>query len=191
MSKTKGIYKCFGCGASGDSIEFLMKTKNIVYIDAIKWLAEFYKITLEEEVPIDKRVYKRPEMPKDALSKKWIDWFAARGISYDTLLKMKVSQVNEWMPVAKGITDTVCFNYFRNGELINIKYRADNKDFKLAKDAELIFYNLDAIKGHNYIVITEGEIDALSVYQSGITSVISEQLLGIDKRLQSDSDIGR
>lgn len=35
-----GIYKCFGCGEGGDALSFIMKTKNIEFIDLIKELAE-------------------------------------------------------------------------------------------------------------------------------------------------------
>jgi twinkle protein len=77
------------------------------------------------------------------------------------------------MPKAQKEVPTICFNYFRDEELINIKFRAKDKDFKLAKDAELIFYNLDALKDVRECVIVEGEIDCLSYYESGIYNVVS------------------
>ena len=48
VSPTKGIYKCFGCGAAGDSIKFVMEIERISYIEAIKTLAKKYNIELEE-----------------------------------------------------------------------------------------------------------------------------------------------
>jgi twinkle protein len=77
------------------------------------------------------------------------------------------------MPKANKETTAICFNYYRNGELVNIKYRAAQKDFKLEKDAELIFYNLDAIKEEKTAIIVEGEIDCLSMHESGIYNVVS------------------
>jgi twinkle protein len=70
------------------------------------------------------------------------------------------------MPKTKSEVEAICFNYFRDGELINVKYRAKDKDFKLEKDAELIFYNLDSLKNAEIGIIVEGEIDALSVAES-------------------------
>lgn len=47
------------------------------------------------------------------------------------------------------------------------------KYFKLSKDSELIFYNLDCLEGAKECVIVEGEIDALSVYEAGYYTVLS------------------
>ena len=77
------------------------------------------------------------------------------------------------MPQTKKEENTIQFNYFINNELINIKYRDGKKNFKLVKGAEKIFYNIDSTVGHNYVVIVEGEMDALSFVEAGISSVIS------------------
>ena len=96
-----------------------------------------------------------------------------RGISQSTLKRLKVTQGKEWMPKAKSIVDCIFFNYYLDGQLINIKYRAKNKDFKLYKDAEKIFYNLDSIKLDNECIIVEGEWDALAFTECNINNVIS------------------
>lgn len=41
-------YYCFGCGAAGDVISFVMKSENLDYIDAVRALAERSGITLPE-----------------------------------------------------------------------------------------------------------------------------------------------
>ena len=41
-----GIYKCFGCGAGGDALSFIMKTKNIEFMDLIKDLAQEFGLEL-------------------------------------------------------------------------------------------------------------------------------------------------
>jgi hypothetical protein len=60
------------------------------------------------------------------------------------------------MPQVQSERNVICFNYFREGQLINVKYRDGEKNFKLVKDAEKIFYNLDGIKGQKEIYIVEG-----------------------------------
>lgn len=45
----KGIFKCFGCGESGDVISFLMKYDQLSYTEALKYLAERYNIFYEEK----------------------------------------------------------------------------------------------------------------------------------------------
>lgn len=47
VDPSKQIYKCFGCGASGDSIKFLQEHKGFQFHEAIEWLAEKYNIALE------------------------------------------------------------------------------------------------------------------------------------------------
>ncbi len=48
VSPTKEIYKCFGCGKSGNAIGFVMDHEKYSYVEALRWLAAKYNITLEE-----------------------------------------------------------------------------------------------------------------------------------------------
>ncbi|MEO6671177.1 MAG: DNA primase [Ferruginibacter sp.] len=48
VSPVKEIYKCFGCGKSGNTIGFLMEHEKLSYIEALRWLANKYNIQLEE-----------------------------------------------------------------------------------------------------------------------------------------------
>lgn len=48
VSASKEIYKCFGCGKSGNTISFLMEHEKFGYIDAIKWLANKYGVEIQE-----------------------------------------------------------------------------------------------------------------------------------------------
>lgn len=48
VSPAKEIYKCFGCGKSGNSITFLMEHDKLSYVEALKWLAKRYNIEIEE-----------------------------------------------------------------------------------------------------------------------------------------------
>jgi len=49
VSETKGFYHCFGCGAHGTPISFLMEHDNLDFVTAIKYLAE--KVGME--VPLN------------------------------------------------------------------------------------------------------------------------------------------
>ena len=53
VSPTKEIYKCFGCGRSGNSISFLMEHEKYSYVEALKWLANKYNIEIEETFATD------------------------------------------------------------------------------------------------------------------------------------------
>lgn len=172
VNKEKNLFKCFGCGKSGDAIAFLMDHENIDYIAAIRWIAGKYNISIEEDTT--KKSYERPLLRPSKLSQKPLSWLTTeRGISQETLNHFNITEATEWMPKAQKETQVVCFNYYRDGELINIKFRGGGKDFKMAKNAELIFYNLDAIKEEDTAIIVEGEIDCLSLHECGIYNVVS------------------
>ena len=47
VSPAKQIYHCFGCGASGDAIKFVMEIEKLSYKEAIEKLATFYNFKLE------------------------------------------------------------------------------------------------------------------------------------------------
>jgi twinkle protein len=102
-----------------------------------------------------------------------IKYFEGRCIYQQSLLDFKITESVRYMPKLEKEVNTINFNYFREGELVNIKFRPAKKAFVMVKDAELIFYNLDAIKDSEWCVITEGEIDCISFHQSGIKEVVS------------------
>lgn len=51
VSPVKGFYKCFGCGASGDAVKFIMEHEHYTYPDALRFLAKKYHIEIEETTP--------------------------------------------------------------------------------------------------------------------------------------------
>jgi DNA primase len=48
VSPAKEIYKCFGCGRSGNTIGFLMEHEKYSYVEALRWLAQKYNVEIEE-----------------------------------------------------------------------------------------------------------------------------------------------
>ncbi|MDR1089677.1 MAG: toprim domain-containing protein [Prevotella sp.] len=149
----EGLYKCHYCGWAGSVGE----------------KRDLYNFAME------KKVYKKPKWSnKTELSDKLVKYFEGRCISQATLKAMRVSEGMEKMPQKENKPcNTVQFNYFLNGELINIKYRTGDKCFKLVSGAELILWNIDSMAGQKEVIITEGEIDALSFAECGYKSVVS------------------
>jgi len=121
------------------------------------------------------KVYVRPLTPEvvEEVSTNVEKWFERRGISKNTLKALKVTEGQEFMPQTGQNENTIHFNYFVGNQLINVKYRDGRKNFKLFKGAEKVFYNINNIVGYEYCVIVEGEMDALSLYESGIHNAIS------------------
>ncbi len=48
VSPAKEIYKCFGCGRSGNTISFLMEHEKYSYVESLRWLANKYNVEVEE-----------------------------------------------------------------------------------------------------------------------------------------------
>lgn len=96
-----------------------------------------------------------------------------RCISKNVLNRLKIREAKEWMPQTKKEENCICFDYYLENELINVKYRDGRKNFKLYKGAEKIFYNLDAIATEKECVIVEGEFDVLSYATANVNNVVS------------------
>lgn len=118
----------------------------------------------------DTKKYEKP--PQDVLKsieirEKAERWMKSRGISRGTLDRFHIFCKDEWMPQTGQKESCICFPYLRDGQIVNIKYRDARKGFKMVKDAELIFFNLNTIGDKKYCIITEGEIDCMSAYEVG------------------------
>lgn len=174
VNSQKKMFKCFGCSKSGNAIGFVMEFNKVSFVEAVKTLAKEFNVMVDEsELNGVKKEYSKPAEIKLPLDEKTEKWFYSRGITKNTLMRFGICNKQEWMPGAEGEVNCVCFKYYENEELVNVKYRDAQKRFKLEKGAKLIFYNIDAVKKHSEAIITEGEIDALSAYEAGFFNVVS------------------
>lgn len=48
VNPAKGIFKCFGCGKGGDAVTFIEEYEKFSFTEAIRWLANYYHIELQE-----------------------------------------------------------------------------------------------------------------------------------------------
>lgn len=158
----KSVWNCHYCGWAG----------------AIKSTHEDWQKPWHNSAPLrnTKPEYRKPTpnpQASHAVSERALAWFNSRGISEASLALLKVTEGLEFMPQKNGQANTVQFNYYLDGELINTKFRTGDKCFKLCSGARLIPYNIDAIKGTKECLITEGEMDALSFVECGRRDVVS------------------
>jgi twinkle protein len=144
----EGVWNCHNCGWTG-----ALKKHN--------YMAEIKYIKPKSNLIVSK------------YSNEFLEYFKKRGISEKTLINNKISEGKEYMPQTQSERNTIQFNYYKNNELINIKYRDGDKNFKLVKDAERILYGLDDIVDCDEVIIVEGEIDKLSFYEAGFKNCVS------------------
>ena len=112
-------------------------------------------------------------MPKGAL-----EWLERRGIGKETAERNHVTVRKTWFPQTKDERLAFCFPYYRDGEIVNVKYRGKdddgNKVFKQEKGAEKILCGLDNLTDEDdTLIIVEGEIDLLSLNEIGYWNVLS------------------
>lgn len=55
VNPVRGIYKCFGCGKGGNSVNFVMEHEHLSYPEALRYLAKKYNIEIEEEKKSDEQ----------------------------------------------------------------------------------------------------------------------------------------
>ncbi|MBQ9406731.1 MAG: toprim domain-containing protein [Desulfovibrio sp.] len=109
-------------------------------------------------------------------------WFRRRGISTATLEAFHIAQATAWMPGPGngGHVGCILFPYFLQGKVVNVKYRTLDKRFRQEKNARKCLYNHDmalaAAKEASdkaTLIITEGEMDCLALYEVGFRCVVS------------------
>jgi DNA primase len=69
VSPSKGIYKCFGCGKAGNSLNFVMDYEHLDFMGALKLLADRYNIELpKQEISLEEITEeKRKQQEKESL----------------------------------------------------------------------------------------------------------------------------
>jgi twinkle protein len=144
----EGVWHCWHCDWSGSLKQGIWKPAQI-------------RIT-----------YKRPAIVEHKIKPAWREWLNKRGISDTVIAENCISTQRIYMPQIEGEADTICFPFYRNGEIINAKYRDLDKNFRMSAGSERILYGLDHIDDKALIWV-EGEMDKLSVYQAGFRSCVS------------------
>lgn len=102
VTPSKGIFKCFACGESGDVVTFLMKHNGWSYPEAIKWLGNKYGISVEEEKPKVNRTedpmwkanewaagYFENNLTQES-GRKGMEYFASRGFTEETIREFRL-----------------------------------------------------------------------------------------------------
>lgn len=156
VNVTTGEYNCHNCGWKGNVRSFERKREQKNYEKPSK---EYLQAT--------------------ALKEKTIEYCnKKRGLSLATLEKFMIFSREEYMPQTSAKENCICFPYFRDAELVNIKFRDAKKNFKMVSGAELIFYNLHSLADKKKAIITEGEFDCMSLYECGFSQMLVDETTG-------------
>lgn len=151
--------------------------KGVWYCNHCDWRGTLKQGVEERSNPYAHRpkTYRRPEY-QEALQQEGgpiAEWFSKRGIPAEVVRRNRISMGTVYMPQIESEVEAIRFPYYRGGELVNIKSRDSQKNFRMESGAERIFYGLDDCAGADTFIIVEGEIDKLSIEVAGFLNCVS------------------
>jgi len=112
-------------------------------------------------VMLRKKSYKKPQADIIPASEKVAGYLKKRGFTQKTIDHFQVGEKD----------GKVALPYYKDGTLVNIKYRSvGNKEMFSEKECEPILFGRDLIT-QEALFITEGEFDAMALYQYGFEAV--------------------
>jgi twinkle protein len=127
--------------------------------------------------PPGRRPARPPEGTLERPTVEVMRWFTDRGITAEVVQRNRIGFVRQhYIAQLQAKTACIAFPYYRQGQLVNIKYRAlSQKAFALVKDAESVLYGLDDLAeiGDGKLIIVEGEPDKLAAEVAGFRNVVS------------------
>lgn len=227
VSREKQLYHCFGCNASGNVLGFVMRIKNVEFLDAMRVLSERIGVSIESR----EDTYENPKFKiKDELyrvnieaaryffknifkAKNAYEYFLSRHIEEKTIKKFGLGySLDNWNSLEnyllkKGFSKDIIlkagliiegkngtYDRFRNrvmfpvfdyrGRVIGFGGRVldDTKPKYLNSPETTIFLKGTNLYGLNFvikervpdsIIIVEGYMDCISLYQAGITNAVA------------------
>src|SRR6202795_2705604 len=101
----KGFFHCFGCGAHGDAIGFVMRSENLDFIEAIERLAGLAGIAVPQQTPQEREKAQRQKTLLEALAaaanfyeeRLWSpagargrEYLASRGLDDETMRRFRL-----------------------------------------------------------------------------------------------------
>ena len=151
VNNDKGVANCHHCGAKS------------------------VRKTNDRPVMSKDKVYKEVDVAKFSdVSDAVLSWFKnERGIYDNTLLNFKIKSTERFFPQVNTNRTCIVFPFYLGSSVVYCKYRTADKHFSAEKNGKLVFYNLNSVIDSEECVIVEGEIDAMSVWQSGYKAVLS------------------
>jgi DNA primase len=127
VSPTKQFYHCFGCGAHGSALGFLMEHQGLSYVDAIKDLAQSVGLTVPEEKAASTENRATPDLFElMALAEKYYrnrlkdtdrakDYFKGRGLSGQIAARFGLGySPDSWRGLESAVPD------YRNPDLVKV-----------------------------------------------------------------------
>jgi DNA primase len=179
VSPSKEIYKCFGCGKSGNAIGFVMEHEKYTYVEALKWLAQRYNVEIEETETSPE--YKEQQQLADSLhivNQFAVKYFQTQLLENDEGIANALSYLRE-----RGFNDETISKF-------QIGYCLNQRD-AFAREALKNQYSPDILKKSGLCIERDGQL--IDNYRGRIIFPIHNQsgkVIGFGARVIGSSDRG-
>lgn len=168
---SKGLmWRCHACEGKIDIYDYLTQHKYLTFQEAVEWVAD----TVGKPASIIKAPkieYILPNIETRELSKPFVEYMKKRKINYETLKHWRVKE-RTW-----NNKEVYVFQYFdENENLVYVSYRGLGKGALKGgceKNTKPILWGMWHIDKSKPLVITEGQPDAMCVWQAGYKNVVS------------------
>jgi DNA primase len=177
VSPSKEIYKCFGCGKSGNSISFLMEAEKYSYVEALRWLANKYNVEIEETETSPE--YKQQQQVADSLY--IINNFAQKFFSNALLNTADGQDIALTYLKQRGFREEIIKKF-------QIGFNPEAKD-AFTKEAVAAQYRLELLQKTGLVAVRDG--NAYDNYRGRIIFPIHNQsgkVLGFGARIIKNND---
>jgi DNA primase len=179
MDKQRGHFYCFGCGTSISLLNFVMRTTNKTFFEAIRFI-ESKKENIDIVSQIENTFKKEPEFVSfdKALIKKLNENAIsnARAISYYEKRKISLNSIEKFSLGYSENQDMVTIPIHSPDGKMFVGFVArsiEGKDFKntpgLPKSK--VLFNLHRVKTFNEVYVVESSFDAIRLDQCGVPAV--------------------
>ena len=165
------MWRCHACEGKIDIYDYLTKHENMTFPEAKEKVAAMVGQTIEKPMRVAKQTYIKPNIETRPLTQPFIDYMGKRKIRPETLEAWRVVERTWNKQPVYG------FQYFNEkGELEYISYRGLGKDgIKGGCEANTkpILWGMWHVDKDKPLVLTEGQPDAMAVWQAGYKNVVS------------------
>ena len=163
VSPSKGIFKCFGCGKGGNSVNFIMEHEHLSYPEALKYLARKYHIEVEEREPskedLEKqneresmlvltayagRIFKENLLHSDEGISVGLTYFKERGFRQDTIKKFDIGYSLE---KRDSLTSKALEDGYREEFLIKTGLSIKNEDRFFDRFSGRVIFPIHSLSG--------------------------------------------
>ena len=177
VSPTKEIFKCFGCGKSGNTISFIMEHEKLSYAEALKWLANKYHIEIEEtESSPEQKIQQQTAESLYIINQFAQQFYSSLLFDTDQGKDIGMSYLKE-----RGFTDDIIKKF-------QLGYAPDQKD-AFAKKATSLQYNSELLLKSGLVVSRNDQL--VDNYRDRIIFPVhgtTGKIVGFGARLLKNND---